>query len=153
MNIKIGKYDLFFSAEAQHILDVHIQRGSNDPERGGIILGKLIDGKVHVLKLSVPTELDKASRMNFERHRISAQIIINYEFLNSNRQITYFGEWHTHPEDIPSPSGTDMKMIRKQFADNLINTDFLILLIQGRKSLFIGIYDKFGFNSVNVPNH
>jgi integrative and conjugative element protein (TIGR02256 family) len=144
MEIKIDNYTLTLSAEALKILDSYIQRKLNDPESGGIILGKITAEDIQVQRLSVPTEIDKCSRAHFERHRLSAQIVINYEHANSYGQVTYLGEWHTHPEDHPTPSGTDMKMIKQQFAQNKIHTEFLLLLIQGRKSLFAGIIDKEG---------
>jgi integrative and conjugative element protein (TIGR02256 family) len=128
-------------------LGFHKQRNLNDHEKGGIILGKIINQSIHLCKLSVPTELDKSSRYNFERNRISAQIIINYEHFNSHGQMTYLGEWHTHPEDLPVPSDTDVKMIKEQFSKNKINTDFLILAIQGRKKLYIGVLDGTGLHS------
>ena len=144
MEIKIDKHILRLSTEVLKILDNYIQRNFDDPESGGIILGKIISHDIQVQRLSVPTELDKCSRTHFERHRLSAQIVINYEHANSYGQVTYLGEWHTHPEDHPSPSGTDIKMIKQQFAQNKIHTDFLVLLIQGRKSLFTGLIDKKG---------
>jgi integrative and conjugative element protein (TIGR02256 family) len=144
MEIKIDKYSIILSSEVLNILDKSIQRKQHDAESGGIILGKIIANSVLVQKLSIPTELDKRSRMNFERHRLSAQIIINYEYANSYGQVTYLGEWHTHPEDHPSPSRIDIKMIREQFSNNMIHTDFLILLIQGKKSLFAALINKDG---------
>lgn len=144
MEIKIDNYTLTLSAEALKILDSYIQRKLNDPESGGIILGKVTAEDIQVQRLSVPTELDKCSRTHFERHRLSAQIVINYEHAKSYGQVTYLGEWHTHPEDHPTPSGTDMKMIKQQFAQNKIHTEFLLLLIQGRKSLFAGLINKEG---------
>jgi integrative and conjugative element protein (TIGR02256 family) len=101
----------------------------------------------------LPTELDKCSRTNFERHRLSAQIVINYEHANSHGQVTYLGEWHTHPEDYPIPSGQDMKMIKEQFAQNKIHTEFLLLLIQGRKSLFAAFINKEGVIRGNHQLH
>lgn len=148
MEIKSQNRHLIFSESVLCILDSHKQLESFDHEKGGIILGKLVDEKIFLTKLSVPTELDKSSRTNFERHRLSGQIIINHEFYNSNKEITYLGEWHTHPEDIPTPSTTDLKMIEQQFLKNIIHTDFLILLIQGRKDLYIGIKDKHGFKQL-----
>jgi integrative and conjugative element protein (TIGR02256 family) len=144
MEIKIDNYILTLSAEALQILDSYIQRKLNDPESGGIILGKITAEHIQVQRLSIPTELDKCSRTHFERHRLSAQIVINYEHANSYGQVTYLGEWHTHPEDHPTPSGIDMKMIKQQFVQNKNNTEFLLLLIQGRKSLFAGIINKEG---------
>lgn len=152
MEVTINEYELIFSAEPIAILDLYKQRKSNAPESGGIVLGKILENKIHILKLSVPTELDKASRMNFERHRLSAQIIINYEFFNSNGQITYLGEWHTHPEKYPSPSITDMRMIQKQFLENKIHTDFLLLLIQGLNELYIAVFDKTGLSYMSYKN-
>lgn len=144
MEIKINNYSLILSAEVLKILDTYIQRKLRDTESGGIILGRIMANTIQVQRLSVPTELDKCSRMNFERHRLSAQIVINYEHANTYGQVTYLGEWHTHPEDHPSPSETDIKMIKQQFAQNKIHTEFLILLIQGRKALFAALINKGG---------
>lgn len=152
MEIRINKYEIVFSAEAKFILHSRIQRRKTDTEQGGIVLGKLIGNKIHILKLSVPTELDSSSRMNFVRHRLSAQIVIEHEFYNSNGQITYLGEWHTHPEPIPSPSGIDIDMIKNQFSKNKIHTDFLVLLIQGLSELYIGVYSKTELSSIICQN-
>jgi len=152
MEITIHGKQIFFSGQSLTILDSYKQLKTSDHEKGGIVLGSLVDGKVVISKLSVPTELDKSSRTNFERHRLSAQIVIDYEFFNSNKQVTYLGEWHTHPENKPTPSGTDLKMIEQQFSKNTIHTNFLLLLIQGRKYLYIGIKDKDGLHCLIHPS-
>jgi len=155
MEIQIDNYTITLSAEVLKILDTYTQRRLSDPESGGVILGNVTTEYIQVQRLSVPTELDKCSRTRFERHRLSAQIIINYEHANSYGQVTYLGEWHTHPEDHPSPSGTDVKMIREQFTHNKIHTKFLILLIQGHKSLFVGLVSQDGKiqSNHNLPNN
>ncbi|WP_426327774.1 Mov34/MPN/PAD-1 family protein [Pedobacter sp. R-06] len=150
MQIKLDQYDILFHAEALTILERFTQNKSSLPEAGGIILGKIIDGQVNVTKLAVPTPLDKCSRFNFERHRHSAQIILDYEFHNSNGQTIYLGEWHTHPEPYPSPSGTDLKMIESQFKFNHLKTDFLILLIKGTKGIYLRILSQKGYHEVQV---
>lgn len=152
MKIQIGKYQLEFSSEVQAILLKHRQLGMGDAEAGGIVLGHLFGDRISICRLSLPTELDKRSRTYFERHRISGQSIVEYEFFNSNGQINYFGEWHTHPEENPSPSHRDIKMIQEQFKLNTLNTDFIILLIQGHAQLFIAVLDESGITSVSVPH-
>lgn len=144
MEIKIDKYTLVLSAEALHILDHYIQRQPFASESGGVVMGRIVGDTILVERLSIPTELDKSSRMHFERHRLSAQMIINYEHTNTYGQVTYLGEWHTHPEDHPSPSQMDLKMIRQQFHNNKIHTHFLVLLIQGKKTLFASLITKEG---------
>ena len=147
MEIKLGKYEFILSKEVLFILNFHKQLRGFDTEKGGIILGTVSENKISLDRLSVPTELDKANRMNFERHRLSAQIIVDYEFFNSDGQVTYLGEWHTHPEKNPTPSETDRKMIRQQFSKNIIHTPFLLLLIQGLEKLYIGIVDEDGLST------
>lgn len=142
MKVDIGGYTIILHSEALSVMEFFTQKNDTQPESGGIILGKLIGNEVHILRLSPPTELDRSSRMNFERHRLSAQIIIDYEFHNSNRQVTYLGEWHTHPEKLPTPSPTDRNMIKTQFSKNHIHTDFLLLIIKGVLGFYIGIIDK-----------
>jgi integrative and conjugative element protein (TIGR02256 family) len=153
MTIQLGKYKLEFSPEVRAILLNYRQLNRDDTEAGGIVLGRLFEDNISICRLSVPTELDKRSRTYFERHRISGQSIVEYEFFNSSGQINYFGEWHTHPESSPSPSQRDIKMIHEQFRLNTLNTNFILLLIQGYSHLFVAVLDKSGIASVSVAHH
>ncbi|TDN39887.1 hypothetical protein E4631_24930 [Hymenobacter sp. UV11] len=87
MRYQIGKHLIAFHMEALGILDRFTQWSKNQPEAGGVIMGKLIGNEIQIMRLSVPTPLDKASRYNFERHAYSAQIVIDYEFHNSNGEM------------------------------------------------------------------
>jgi integrative and conjugative element protein (TIGR02256 family) len=141
MELQIGPYPIVIHKEPLNILEKFTQYSKKAPESGGVMMGKIINGQINVLKLSVPTALDKASRTNFERSKLGAQIILDYEFFNSNGQLTYLGEWHTHPEEFPTPSFTDLHMLKDQFKNNKLNTDFLMLLIKGTKGLYIRVID------------
>ncbi|WP_289058587.1 Mov34/MPN/PAD-1 family protein [uncultured Flavobacterium sp.] len=145
MQLEINKYDVLIHDQVLKILENFTQYKRNAPEAGGIMIGKVIDSQINIIKLSVPTQLDRSSRTNFERSKLSAQIIIDYEFFNSGGQLIYLGEWHTHPESSPVPSNTDLKMLQNQFKNNILNTDFLILLIKGTNHIYIRIIDKDGF--------
>ena len=110
-------------------------------ERGGIVLGKVKKNKIVLTRASIPTGYDWGNRTSFVRHKMSGQLFTDYEFLNSNGKVIYLGEWHTHPEDHPTPSSTDKKMIAKQFNRNDINEEFLFMIIIGRRSIYVGYYD------------
>lgn len=142
MRYQIGKHNIAFHVGALSILDRFTQRNKNQPEAGGVILGKLIGDEIQIMRLSVPTPLDKASRYNFERHVYSAQIVIDYEFHNSGGEMVYLGEWHTHPEAHPTPSCTDKDMIRRQYKNKGRQTDFLLLVIQGTLSRYVGLIEN-----------
>lgn len=117
------------------------QRNKKDNEAGGILLGQVTDNEVYILKITTPNKFDRASRYSFDCNKDAAQVIINYEFLNSSQKTIYIGEWHTHSENFPSPSGVDKNMINNQYFKNKINEPFLILIIQGIKGLYVAIYD------------
>lgn len=150
MLITINKHEILLHTEPLAILEKFTQYRPKAPESGGVILGKIINGQINIMRLSVPTSLDRCSRFNFERHKTSAQIILDYEFYNSNGQMVYLGEWHTHPEPIPSPSGTDLRMIESQFKNNDLRTDFLILMIKGTKGMYFRLVEKKGFQELRI---
>lgn len=150
MVIRIENYTINIIDEVTTILASQKQVGKFDNERGGILLGKVYGTDIHVLKISLPTELDKSGRFFFERHRLSAKLIVEYEFHNSNGQMLYLGEWHTHPEAHPTPSDQDRQMIKEQFKNNKIQTTFLLLFIQGTDRLYTAVYNKQGLTSANI---
>ncbi|MGJ1525555.1 Mov34/MPN/PAD-1 family protein [Sphingobacterium spiritivorum] len=150
MEIKVNKYTIVIHREPLEILNSFTQNSTKAPESGGIIIGKIIQGQINIIKLSVPTILDKSSRTNFERNKVSAQIILDYEFYNSNGQLTYLGEWHTHPEPFPVPSRTDLQMLKQQFKSNKIMTEFILLLIKGTKGIYLRIMDEEGFQEIKL---
>lgn len=142
MELEVDEYRIIIHSQPLQILEKFTQVAAKTPESGGIIIGKIINDQINIVKLSVPTSLDRCSRTNFERHKVSAQIVIDYEYYNSNGQLIYLGEWHTHPESYPAPSKQDLFMISSQFENNFLNTNFLLLLIKGTKGLYLRIIDK-----------
>ncbi|NJK96100.1 MAG: peptidase [Bacteroidales bacterium] len=136
-----SNHSIHISDEVLFILDKYKQNHYQN-ESGGIILGYVYeDNNIYISKISEPNSSDKASRYRFERDRKAAQIIVNSEFYKSEGKVIYLGEWHTHPEPIPSPSFTDIKMIKEQYKNNRINESFLILIIQGTTDLYLGLYN------------
>lgn len=141
MIVKRDKYIIHIPDEVLFILDKYKQKKYQN-ESGGIVLGYVHeDNNIYILKVSQPNTSDKASRYGFERDKKAAQIIVNSKFYESEGKVIYLGEWHTHPEPNPLPSSVDIKMIKQQYKNNKINEVFLILLIQGTESLYVGLYD------------
>lgn len=152
MIVKLSSYEIYFSDEVIQIFKSYIQNERKKPEAGGILFGQVLENKIYILKASIPTKFDKANRTSFERSREVAQILVNYEFYNSNRRIIYLGEWHTHPENNPSPSFQDRKMIKEQINLGKPNEEYLLLIIQGITHLYIGIYNDNELVSCTISN-
>jgi integrative and conjugative element protein (TIGR02256 family) len=150
MTPKKTKYlEVNLSSNVIKIFENLKQQNKKSHESGGILLGQITGNKVYILKASTPNKFDKSSRYSFECNKDSAQVIIDYEFNNSNQKTIYLGEWHTHPETIPSPSFIDKDMIRNQYFKNKLNEPFLILIIQGLKELFVASYDGISIERIN----
>jgi len=133
--------NIIIARSVLNLIERFKQANKKDNESGGILLGQVTEKNVYILKVATPNKFDSASRYSFDCSKDAAQIIINYEFLNSGQKTIYIGEWHTHPEDYPNPSGVDKRMINNQYFKNKINEPFLILIIQGLKGLYVSIFD------------
>ena len=135
------KFNLTITDDVLNIFKSYIQDTKEKKESGGILLAQIKKNHVYLIRASVPNSFDKQTRCSFERNKDIAQIIVNYEFINSNDKTIYVGEWHTHPEDYPSPSGQDERMIEGQLKLNKDIEPYLFIIIQGIKGLYVGLYD------------
>jgi|SRR5690554_294971 len=140
MNIDYCNLSISLSKEVISIFKKYVQNDIKKPESGGIITGKVYENKIDVLNCSEPSHLDKRSRYNYNRSHKSAQIYINEKFEESEGKEIYLGEWHTHPEDIPKPSITDIKSFNKTLNKNKLNSDIHFMIIVGIQTIYLGIY-------------
>ena len=147
---KLGSYSVIILDNALNVLSEYKQIHKGQYEAGGILLGQIKNSNIYIVSISVPSSHDRASRYTFRRNKEKAQIIIDHEFANSNKKTIYIGEWHTHPEKHPKPSSTDLRMIKDQFKSNTLNEPFLLLLIQGTESIYLGIVQNKGVIGVEI---
>lgn len=129
------------TTEVVEALQSMCQRSGN--ENVGILLGSKISEKHYrINRVSEPCVLiDSSTRCGCIRDANKANEIIKREFESSNRKRVYFGEWHTHPENIPTPSTVDISSIRDVFYKSEIAIDGVFLAIVGCESIYWGFYD------------
>lgn len=121
------------------------QKQLSSPESGGILLGSwrsntssIDEGTLfhaEVTDNTVPSEEDCQKRFSFLRQSFHH---VEYAFSlwkRSNREVSYIGEWHTHPEDNPTPSKTDISQWKSK-----LKGQKAILIIIGIKSEWIGYW-------------
>lgn len=114
----------------------HVQHEETDPEGGGILLGCVRGPHLEVLEASTPTKWDRRFRFFFERLPFGHQLLADEKWTKSSGTVRYLGEWHTHPEDDPSPSGLDRNEWRKQAARRKDGRPTLSIIV-GRTSLHV----------------
>lgn len=103
-------------------------------EAGGIFLGCYRGPHVEIIDCTVPLPKDKRSMFGFLRRDPGHSAAAVAAWKNSGRTTAFVGEWHTHPEDNPTPSQID----RNTWLDLMRSreSDPLIFLIAGRKTIY-----------------
>ena len=106
-------------------------------EAGGVLLGRLIDGSENLVidEATIPDSSDRRSRFNFFRSKNRTQQRINQAWQETNQTRNYLGEWHTHPEDYPTPSGHDIENWKRIVSVSRFEQKALVFLIVGRRAV------------------
>lgn len=114
-------------------------------EFGGILLGKYSnDRKTVVVSNTILPMTYKSAKYSFERgsEGLKEQLISYY---NDPEQLMYVGEWHTHPDGRPFPSGTDIRALKQIVNDDNVYICSPIMVILGltRDASEFGFYVYF----------
>jgi integrative and conjugative element protein (TIGR02256 family) len=113
------------------LLVAHIQDEPSKPEAGGVLLGRHIRGSDDLIVDSVTTPMkgDRRSRRRFRRGKKGHQAAIDEAWRESNGTCTYLGEWHSHPEGVPTPSLIDrLDWGRKLLVDRYAAPIFFVII-------------------------
>ena len=141
---------LHFSAATLQTFNQHIQGTDADCEAGGLLLGSVHGGHLLIEQATVPTAWDKRFRYLFERMPFGHEAIALSRWTASQGTIRYLGEWHTHPEDHPHPSGLDRSEWSRLSAQRRDMRPMLAVIV-GRKALYVELVTSSGRGSVLSP--
>jgi integrative and conjugative element protein (TIGR02256 family) len=97
------------TAEVVTRLQQYAQHAPDAAEAGGVLLGRYLSDSDDVVvdDITEPMQGDKRGRYFFHRAQKAHQKAIEQAWRASNGTRTYLGEWHTHPEALPTPSCVD----------------------------------------------
>lgn len=139
-----------FADPAIAVFESHLQARPSDCEAGGLLLGTVHGSNIVVTEVTVPTTWDKRLQYFFERMPFGHSAIARARWKASGGTVRYVGEWHTHPQDYPRPSGLDRtewnKLSRKR-ADGRP----MLAVIVGRKSLYVELVPHAGIGPAMTP--
>ena len=126
------------------------QHRSEDDEAGGILLGYRRSPHFHVVEFTTPAPLDRRSRYAFERcDSFHAQHALE-RWSVSRHRLDCLGEWHTHPEDDPTPSALDRAEWQRVLGGAVHPRVFLIV---GLHSEWLGVGDQRRLKAAPVVTH
>ncbi len=121
-------------AGAVTVMESFRQLEPRDAEAGGVLLGRFIRGTEDIVidEVTTPTWWDCQSRTSFRRRTWGHQRIIDARWSTSGGTSLYLGEWHSHPEPTPSPSGVDLEDWKRRLRVDDFEGDTLLFLIAGQ---------------------
>ncbi len=139
-----GVFEL--SPEAVRTLLSYRQVGWLSREAGGVLLGRHLLGGSDVVVDSAcePTAADKRGRFWFRRARRPAQAAVDRAWRESKGVVNYLGDWHTHPEPVPTPSCVDRRDWRKVSRLTKVEADHLFFVIVGTDGIRCWQIDRSG---------
>lgn len=128
----------------------HIQARPSDCEAGGLLLGTVHGSSLAVTEATVPTTWDTRLQSFFERMPFGHSSIAQARWKASSGMVRYLGEWHTHPQDYPYPSGLDRTEWNKLSRKRSDGRPMLAVIV-GRKGLYVELVPHAGIGSMMAP--
>ncbi|NOI01744.1 peptidase [Vibrio kanaloae] len=103
-------------------------------EGAGVLIGERRGSHLVICDLSIPGDGDCRSRHEVNRKGLHHQKKVDTCFRSSGGFQQYLGEWHSHPEDFPTPSFKD----EQSWKHNLVALKPMVIVIVGRRKLWVG---------------
>lgn len=130
-----GRTLVIFSRQALATFVQHRQTGSR-LEAGGILLGFRRGSHYEIAQVTVPAKTDFRSRFLFSRGPRSHQKAATKWWRSNAEKGDYVGEWHTHAEPEPLPSGIDRAEWTK-LVSGRGETATMVFVIVGTAALYV----------------
>jgi integrative and conjugative element protein (TIGR02256 family) len=119
---------LFISLDVQGTMNNYKQTGMFSREAGGQLFAKIGDKEISIVHATTPGLFDLRSRFGFRPNRKTAQLEIDKHY---KQGLHFVGEWHTHPEAHPTPSGSDLESMLEMVTISVHALSGYIMLIVG----------------------
>jgi len=127
----------------------HKQKSFFSREIGGQLFAKFTETKLVIEMVTVTKGKSRRSRFGFWPDRATERRDIQALF---EQGLHYVGDWHTHPENHPTPSVADTIKIADIFRCSRHELDNLLIVIVGLapfpKGLFVGSVTQNGITKL-----
>ncbi len=139
MKYKFEDYLYEFDTASLVILETNRQRSRLSREIGGQLFARFHDRLIKIESVTITKGKSRRTRFGFWPDRSAEQADIKNLF---EQGLHYIGDWHTHPEAIPTPSETDKSKMLEIFRLSTHELDSMLIVIVGLspfpEGLFVG---------------
>lgn len=126
-----------------NIIDIGVKHYPN--EFGGFLIGNYSEEQKHlqITDTILPNKF-KGTPYLFERDTVGIDIKLK-QFYDEIPKKYYIGEWHTHPNNLPIPSSTDIKAITSiaNHAEVSIKNPIMLIVGYNKTKVELGFYVQF----------
>jgi len=131
---------LVISASVLNHFLKHQQLDEQSLEAGGQLFARFSEECVTILKATGPRAADHRSRYSYVPNRSEEQREID----EMHRKGFHFaGDWHTHPEPVPTPSDFDKKTINEAVAKSRHHLQGFVMVVVGSSQFPVGLHVSF----------
>jgi len=111
----------------------YLQVNNEMDEAGGVLLGRYIidSNDIVVDDITTPMQDDVRKRYFFLKQKKYHQKVVTESWEKSKGTCNYLGEWHTHPEAIPTPSSIDTLEWKRLLKSTKFEGGYLYFIIAG----------------------
>lgn len=126
-----GDYRFEISAHVLEMMQRFRQTEALMSEAGGVLLGRHLrdSSAIIVDEITTPLPGDRCTRTRFCRAQSQHQAVIDEAWHKNNGTCTYLGEWHTHPEPIPSPSVVDWSDWKRRLRSDTYSEPIFFVIV------------------------
>jgi len=114
--------DEIFELIKKHI-SVHYPK-----EYGGVFVGK-VEGTVAIIEMTMVSRQYYNTPVLFRRFSRFINKCLYRVFAQSKGDVIYLGEWHSHPNGKPNPSGTDINAMKNIAESKSVRIQTPLLMI------------------------
>jgi integrative and conjugative element protein (TIGR02256 family) len=136
-----GEQELILATAVLDHFAAHRQVGWRDREAGGQLFARFEGRRIIVEAATGPRAIDRRSRFLFIPNKWADRA----EIRRLHKQgLHYLGDWHTHPEPVPTPSPVDRASMHDMFAKSRHDLAGFLMVIVGTApppdGLFVAIF-------------
>lgn len=118
-------------------LAAHRQRRFWQSEAGGQLFARLDGPDVVIVEATGPRPGDRRGRSFYRPDKAAEQLEIDLRFQDG---LHFVGDWHTHPQAYPEPSGSDLASIADAVRRSRHDLNGFVLLVVGTLDLPEGLH-------------
>jgi len=149
--IEPGGPSVILTDEVIVVLLTYRQNSITDKEAGGQLFATFEGNNTIIVEASPPKFHDKRTRFGF----IPNRWIQNIEIKAKHKHGKHFvGDWHTHPQPVPVPSGDDKRSMIECFSQSRHELKAFLMVIVGTaelpKGLFVCLVTGEGVSRLNL---